>query len=215
MNTILSTLTVIIRRGSGRYESASITDEAYDVALRKIAEQAFAILSERGARETALRGLMMLEDEEIFNAGTGSKLQQDGKARMSEAFMDGSTGRLGAVINVENIPHPVELAYQISQLGASPFQEVSPESSKEEDLWQRSSRSEDRESSPAPSPRLVVLSSLDQPPFTPSAPVQRRLQSPPAKSKFLAGKNTVALTLIDGSGASGDPNIIESTTSMA
>jgi hypothetical protein len=25
-----------------------------------------------------------------------------------------------------------------------------------------------------------------QPPFTPSAPVQRRLQSPPAKSKFLA-----------------------------
>jgi len=26
----------------------------------------------------------------------------------------------------------------------------------------------------------------DQPPFTPSAPVQRRLQGPPAKSKFLA-----------------------------
>jgi hypothetical protein len=190
LNTILSTLTVIIRRGSGRYESASITDEAYDVALRKIAEQAFAILSERGARETALRGLMMLEDEEIFNAGTGSKLQQDGKARMSEAFMDGSTGRLGAVINVENIPHPVELAYQISQLGASPFQEVSPESSKEEDLWQRSSRSEDRESSPAPSPRLVVLSSLDQPPFSPirSGP---KAASKPSRQKQIPSSNPI------------------------
>ncbi|MDB4782366.1 isoaspartyl peptidase/L-asparaginase [Akkermansiaceae bacterium] len=174
MNTILSTLTVIIRRGSGRYESASITDEAYDVALRKIAEQAFAILSERGARETALRGLMML----------------DGKARMSEAFMDGSTGRLGAVINVENIPHPVELAYQISQLGASPFQEVSPESSKEEDLWQRSSRSEDRESSPAPSPRLVVLSSLDQPPFSPirSGP---KAASKPSRQKQIPSSNPI------------------------
>ncbi|MDB4459919.1 hypothetical protein N9015_01890 [Akkermansiaceae bacterium] len=27
---------------------------------------------------------------------------------------------------------------------------------------------------------------LDQPPFTPSAPVQGRLQGPPAKTKFLA-----------------------------
>ncbi|MDB4693779.1 hypothetical protein OAF21_09275, partial [Akkermansiaceae bacterium] len=40
-----------------------------------------------------------------------------------------------------------------------------------------------------------------QPPFTPSAPVQRRLQSPPAKSKFLAVKVVEAVTLATAKGS--------------
>lgn len=106
--------TVIIHGGCGRYESATIEDEAYEVVLRRVIKQAYLVLCEKGAEEAALRGLMMLENEEIFNAGTGSKLQQDGKARMSASYMDGLSGRFGAVINVENIQHPVELAYQLS-----------------------------------------------------------------------------------------------------
>ena len=85
--------TILIHGGCGRYESTTIANEEYDVYLRRIVKQAFTILTEQGAREATVQVLMMLENEKIFNAGTGSKLQQDGKVRMSAAYMDGSEQR--------------------------------------------------------------------------------------------------------------------------
>ena len=105
---------VIIHGGCGSYESASIPYEKYDETLRPIVRKTYEILAKEGARSAAVEGLMLLENEEIFNAGTGSKLQRDGKARMSASFMDGKRKRFGAAINVENIRHPVELAFRLS-----------------------------------------------------------------------------------------------------
>jgi len=51
-----------------------------------------------------------LEDDPLFNAGTGSKLQVDGRARLSAAAMDGEEERFGGVVNVEGLLNPVLLA---------------------------------------------------------------------------------------------------------
>tara|TARA_B100001250_G_C19532892_1_gene671253 strand:- start:98 stop:790 length:693 start_codon:yes stop_codon:yes gene_type:complete len=57
----------------------------------------------------------MLEDDPVFNAGTGSKLQADGQVRMSSALMDGTKNRFSGVINVQNIRNPIEAAALLSK----------------------------------------------------------------------------------------------------
>ncbi|MEW6282660.1 MAG: isoaspartyl peptidase/L-asparaginase, partial [Candidatus Eremiobacterota bacterium] len=61
----------------------------------------------------------LLEDDPLFNAGTGSKLQCDGRARMSASLMDGLARRFSGVINVERVRNPILLA---ARLQSGPFQ---------------------------------------------------------------------------------------------
>ena len=62
-----------------------------------------------------MHAIRMLEDDPIFNAGTGSKLQADGQVRMSSALMDGTNNRFSGVINVQNIRNPIEAAALLSK----------------------------------------------------------------------------------------------------
>jgi len=57
-----------------------------------------------------LHAIRLLEDDPLFNAGLGSRLQRDGVARMSAALMDGAGGRFSGVINVERVRHPIDVA---------------------------------------------------------------------------------------------------------
>lgn len=106
---------LVIHGGCGRFEAKDITFDQYDRKLREIVAEGYAYLSEHSAVESARHVMRLLENEEIFNSGTGSKLQRDGLARMSAAFVDGSEKRFSAVINVENIQHPIELAYRLQE----------------------------------------------------------------------------------------------------
>ena len=67
------------------------------------------------AEETVRHAIRMLEDDPVFNAGTGSKLQADGQVRMSSALMDGTNNRFSGVINVQNIRNPIEAAALLSK----------------------------------------------------------------------------------------------------
>jgi L-asparaginase len=69
----------------------------------------------RGANalEVAGHAIRGLEADPLFNAGLGSKLQSDGIARLSASAMDGSRRRFGAVLNVQNLRHPSELALRL------------------------------------------------------------------------------------------------------
>ncbi len=78
--------------------------------LRTVCEQAYEVLEERTALETVVFAVRQLEDDPLFNAGTGSVLQRDGKARMSAAVMDGSRQRFAAVINIERVKNPILVA---------------------------------------------------------------------------------------------------------
>lgn len=80
-------------------------------SLRRIAAQGYAVLAGGGsALDAAVNAVRLLEDDPLFNAGTGSKLQIDGRARMSAAVMDGASERFAGVVNIEELANPILLS---------------------------------------------------------------------------------------------------------
>lgn len=55
----------------------------------------------------------LLEDDPIFNAGTGSRVQQDGQIRMSASIMDSKHNKFAGVINIQDVQYPSEIAYRL------------------------------------------------------------------------------------------------------
>lgn len=78
--------------------------------LQEALGKGFAHLMKRGALEAVIVAVRLLEDDPLFNAGTGSSLQEDAKVRMSASVMDGSTRRFAGVINIERVRNPVLVA---------------------------------------------------------------------------------------------------------
>lgn len=78
--------------------------------LRAICAQTYELLRDHSALEAVVGAVQHLEDDPLFNAGTGSVLQRDGKARMSAALMDGATMRFAAVLNIERVKNPIRVA---------------------------------------------------------------------------------------------------------
>ena len=106
---------LIIHGGAGSLEGKLAEAQVMHDSLCKIWEESFALLQKGTAEETVRHAIRMLEDDPIFNAGTGSKLQADGQVRMSSALMDGTNNRFSGVINVQNIRNPIEAAALLSK----------------------------------------------------------------------------------------------------
>jgi L-asparaginase/beta-aspartyl-peptidase (threonine type) len=81
----------------------------------RVAAKALAVMKAgRGALDGALAGVVMLEDDPRFNAGTGANLRLDGKTiQMDAACMDGETGGFGAVAAIERVKNPVLVARKV------------------------------------------------------------------------------------------------------
>lgn len=62
------------------------------------------------ALEAVTLACMALEDDPLYNAGYGSKIQSDGKIRMSASIMDGHRRRFAGCVNVEGVKNPIRLA---------------------------------------------------------------------------------------------------------
>lgn len=114
----------IIIHGGFFSESGTNDDvkKAKQNALREIVERSYAYLKEHSAVEAVVYAVSLLEDCDLFNAGTGSQIQSDGKIRMSAAIMDGQTSKFAGVINIEDVRNPVYIAqsllnYEDSVLG--------------------------------------------------------------------------------------------------
>lgn len=80
-------------------------------SLQRTLEAVFPKL-ERGmsALEAVSLATACLEDDPLYNAGKGSKIQSDGKIRMSASIMDGARRRFAGCVNVEKVKNPVFLA---------------------------------------------------------------------------------------------------------
>ena len=101
---------LIIHGGAGRPRPRAQRDTIAE-ALGHIARTAWNQLEQGSAAlEVAVWAAVALEDNPLFNAGLGSKLQADGGARLSAALMDGSIERFSGVVNVEGLLNPIELA---------------------------------------------------------------------------------------------------------
>jgi len=105
---------IVIHGGCGGFEGGHASYTEYGQHLRPIVESAHAVLMDKGARAAVLTAVMALEDDPLFNAGTGAKLQADGEARLSAALIDSASKIFSGVINIRRVRHPIEVAERLS-----------------------------------------------------------------------------------------------------
>ena len=86
------------------------TKAAKQTALLQIVKSGFDFLKNHSALETVVYVVSLLENDSLFNAGTGSQIQSDGKIRMSASLMDGFTQKMSGVINIEEVQNPIQVA---------------------------------------------------------------------------------------------------------
>ena len=71
----------------------------------------YKVLNQTGnVLDAVVAAIHVMEDNEAFNAGRGSKLNIFGHVEMDASIMDGGTSNVGAVASVSGIRHPVTLA---------------------------------------------------------------------------------------------------------
>lgn len=106
---------LIIHGGAGYQEGQAFTYKDYHLALVKIIKKVYFELVNYNARFAVLSAIRMLEDNPIFNAGTGSKFQKDGQIRMSAAIIDSIDNKFSGVINISNVRHPIDIANSLAK----------------------------------------------------------------------------------------------------
>lgn len=102
---------LIIHGGCGARENAATTFLDYHEHLLPIIENGYKhLLQSNNAIDSAIFVAKLLEDDPVFNAGTGSRVQQDGQIRMSASIIDSKRNKFAAVINIQDVKNPVEVA---------------------------------------------------------------------------------------------------------
>src|SRR5688572_25382391 len=83
---------------------------------RAAVDAALAVL-ERGGHplDAAVAGVVVMENDPRFNAGTGSKVRLDGKTVQMDAAVMDSSGRYGAVAVIEDVKNPVLVARAVAE----------------------------------------------------------------------------------------------------
>jgi L-asparaginase len=102
---------LMIHGGAGRFSRDRERNKAIRDVLEQIRDELYRALT-KGAEATEIvqRACQRLETSPYFNAGKGSKVQGDGKIRMSASMMNGDNQAFSGTINVEDIEHPIDLA---------------------------------------------------------------------------------------------------------
>jgi L-asparaginase len=111
-------MTRIIIHGGFFTESSTDpeTKKAKQEALTKIISEGYHFLQSHSAAETVAKVVELLEDDVLFNAGTGSQIQADGKVRLSAAIMNGHTRKFYGVLNIENVKNPIRVAESLASV---------------------------------------------------------------------------------------------------
>jgi beta-aspartyl-peptidase (threonine type) len=107
---------IIVHGGAGPVRDDSLPArlegcQAAALAGWKILEQGGAAL------DAAEAAVVVLEDNPIFNAGTGSTLTISGTVEMDAAIMEGQSLRCGSVAAVSGIKNPIKLARRVMEDG--------------------------------------------------------------------------------------------------
>src|SRR6202044_1178240 len=90
----------------------AIPDDAIEAHLRGVraaAEAGWRVLSSGGnCLDAVEEAVVIMEDDETFDAGRGSFLNMDGRVQLDACLMDGATLRVGAVACVERLRNPIQ-----------------------------------------------------------------------------------------------------------
>ena len=88
--------------------------EAHIKGVRNALSAGWSVLARGGtALDAVEEAVVIMEDDETFDAGRGSFLNRDGKVQLDALTMDGATLRAGGVGCVERLRNPVRAARKI------------------------------------------------------------------------------------------------------
>ena len=112
----MSTPSIIVHGGAGPVKDDSLP--ARLAGCEAAAQAGWKILQRGGsAVDAAEAAVIVLEDNPLFNAGTGSTLNSLGKIEMDAAVMEGRSLRAGAVAAVSGVKNPIQLARRVMDDG--------------------------------------------------------------------------------------------------
>ncbi|HSD44581.1 MAG TPA: isoaspartyl peptidase/L-asparaginase [Burkholderiales bacterium] len=105
---------IVVHGGCGRWEAKDAT--AALAGVRAAAAAARRVLADGGrALDAVCAAVVVLEDDPIFNAGTGCALNRAGTAEMDAAVMTGEDLHCGGVAAITGVKNPVLVARKVME----------------------------------------------------------------------------------------------------
>lgn len=90
--------------------------QAHYNGVKRAMERGWSVLRSGGNAVDAVEQVIrILEDDDTFDAGTGSHLNANGKVELDASIMNGKLMRCGAVGSVQNVKNPISLARKIME----------------------------------------------------------------------------------------------------
>lgn len=100
----------------GAWDIPAELHEAHRQGVRRAAEAGWAALEAGGpARDAVEAAIVIMEDDETFDAGRGSFLNAEGQVELDAGFMDGAELQVGAVAGVQFVRNPIRLARAVME----------------------------------------------------------------------------------------------------
>jgi beta-aspartyl-peptidase (threonine type) len=105
---------ILVHGGAGEWRPE---DEAAAVAGVSAAARGAATLlaADGSALDAAVAAVVALEDDPLFNAGTGAALNRDGEVELDACVMSGHDLRCGAVAALRRVRNPVLVARRVME----------------------------------------------------------------------------------------------------
>lgn len=90
--------------------------EACKSGCRQALEEGWRVLQRGGSATDAVEAaIVILEDDPVFDSGTGAHLNRDGSVELDAILMDGATLQAGAVAVLRRIKNPIRLARKLME----------------------------------------------------------------------------------------------------
>src|SRR4051794_16316694 len=108
---------ILVHGGAGAYPVGADAAQ-YEAGCRAAARAGHELLRGGGSALQAVEAAaLVLEDDPLFNAGTGACLNEDGEVELDASIMDGHHLGAGAVVAVRRVKNPIRLARRILEQG--------------------------------------------------------------------------------------------------
>jgi L-asparaginase / beta-aspartyl-peptidase len=113
----MSTIAIVVHGGAGPdSEYIRKNKDAYKKGLEEAREAGYRVLEDGGSALDAVEAAVnYLEDHPLFNAGSGSALNEKAEIEMDASIMNGANLKSGAVSIVKNVMNPVTLERAIME----------------------------------------------------------------------------------------------------
>lgn len=110
--TVIPPYSIIVHGGAGPIRDGLLDERRR--GCQNAAQAGWELLREgSSALDAVERAVEVLEDDPLFNAGTGAVLNSRGKIELDASIMEGSSLAAGAVAAVTGLKHPIRLARKV------------------------------------------------------------------------------------------------------